>query len=63
MAMSNVNNKQKAKKQTSARNRQAMTNHLNGEFGAESNFDTKQFKKDREFSTEEKPVSERTLWN
>lgn len=63
MAMSNVNNKQEAKKQPSAREHQAMSNHLNEEFGAESNFDANYFKKEAKFSTEDKPESERTSWN
>ena len=60
--MSNVNNKQKVKKLPSARKQQAMSNHLE-EFGVESNFDAKHFKKEGKFSTKDKPESERTAWN
>lgn len=63
MAMSNINNKQEVKKQPSAMEHQAMSNQLNEEFGAESNFDANYFKKVEKFSTEDKPVSERTSWN
>lgn len=63
MAMSNINNKQEVKKQPRAKSRQTKANHLNEEFGAEANFDANDFKKEREFSTDDKPVSERTAWN
>ncbi|MER1999550.1 MAG: hypothetical protein ABS882_07230 [Lysinibacillus sp.] len=61
--MSNVNNKQKRNKLEISRKRQAMPNHLKEEFGVESKFDTKHFKKRGKFSTEDKPESERTAWN
>lgn len=63
MTMSNVNNKQEANKQARIGKRQAMLHLLKEEFGAESNFDAKNFKEEGKFSTYDKPKSERTSWN